>query len=162
MDAGSETLVDFHTHSHFSDGVLAPVALVERARDRRVSTLALTDHDTTAGLDEARAACQAAAIEFVPGVELSAVWRGQTIHVVGLQIDALHGGLQTHMSHVLERRQARLGEIGERLEKRARLPGRELAAAPVSRAAPRFPLGAPAGVRARATCAFAEIGRAHV
>jgi predicted metal-dependent phosphoesterase TrpH len=136
MDAGSETLVDFHTHSHFSDGVLAPAALVERARTRRVSTLALTDHDTTAGLDEARAACQAATIEFVPGVELSAGWRGQTIHVVGLAIDASHEGLQAHMSQVLGRRQARLGEIGERLEKRARLPGRELAAQAAACAAP--------------------------
>jgi len=136
MDAGSETLVDFHTHSHFSDGVLAPAALVERARTRRVSTLALTDHDTTAGIDEARVACEAAAIEFVPGVELSAGWRGQTIHVVGLAIDASHAGLQAHMSQVLARRQARLGEIGERLEKRARLPGRELAAQAAACAAP--------------------------
>lgn len=136
MDAGSETLVDFHTHSHFSDGVLAPAALVERARVRGVSQLALTDHDTTAGLDEARAACQAAAIDFVPGVELSAGWRGQTIHVVGLGIDAQHAGLQAHMSQVLDRRQARLREIGERLEKRARLPGRELAAAAAGCAAP--------------------------
>jgi len=128
MEAGSETLVDFHTHSHFSDGVLAPAALVERARGRGVSTLALTDHDTTAGLEEAAQACAAAAIDFVPGVELSASWRGQTIHIVGLQIDVRHAGLLAHMSQVLARRQSRLGEIGERLEKRARLPGRELAA----------------------------------
>ena len=71
MDAGSETLVDFHTHSHFSDGVLAPAPLVERARARGVGTLALTDHDTTAGLGEARGACQQSGIRFVPGVELS-------------------------------------------------------------------------------------------
>jgi predicted metal-dependent phosphoesterase TrpH len=136
MDAGSETLVDFHTHSHFSDGVLAPAELVERARARGVSTLALTDHDTTAGLEAARAACEAASMHFVPGVELSANWRGQTIHIVGLEIDERHGGMQAHLSRVLERRQARLGEIGERLEKRARLPGRELAAAAATCAAP--------------------------
>lgn len=136
MDAGSETLVDFHTHSHFSDGVLTPAALVERARTRRVSTLALTDHDTTAGLSEARAACGAADIGFVPGVELSASWRGQTIHIVGLQVDERHGGMNTHLSRVLERRRSRLGEIGERLEQRARLPGRELAAAAAGCAAP--------------------------
>jgi hypothetical protein len=53
MDATPEPLVDFHTHSHYSDGVLAPAALVERARSRNVGTLALTDHDTTAGLAEA-------------------------------------------------------------------------------------------------------------
>jgi predicted metal-dependent phosphoesterase TrpH len=136
MDAGSETLVDFHTHSHYSDGVLAPAALVERARARGVSTLSLTDHDTTAGLAEARAACEAAAIQFVPGVELSAGWRGQTIHIVGLGLEAAHDALQAHLCRVLGRRQARLAEIGERLEKRARLPGRELAAAAAACAAP--------------------------
>ena len=128
MDNSSEALVDFHTHSHYSDGVLSPTALVERAQGRRVGTLALTDHDTTAGLDEARAACSKAGIHFVPGVELSANWRGQTIHVVGLQVDDTQAGLRSHNDAVLARRRARLIEIGERLEKRAKLPGRELAA----------------------------------
>src|SRR3954468_20478731 len=128
MDASAERLVDFHTHSHFSDGVLAPAALVERARGRNVGTLALTDHDTIAGLAEARAACDAAGMRFVPGVELSAQWRQQTIHIVGLEVDAAHAGFNAHLDSVLERRRARLAEIGERLEKRAKLPGRELAA----------------------------------
>jgi predicted metal-dependent phosphoesterase TrpH len=128
MDSTPEPLVDFHTHSHYSDGVLAPAALVERARGRNVGTLALTDHDTTAGLAEARTACASAGIRFVPGVELSSHWRGQTIHIVGLQLEESHAGLQSHLSAVLARRRARLAEIGERLEKRARLPGRELAA----------------------------------
>jgi predicted metal-dependent phosphoesterase TrpH len=136
MDPSTETLVDFHTHSHFSDGVLAPAALVERARARNVGTLALTDHDTTAGLGEARAACAASGIRFVPGVELSAQWRGQTIHIVGLQVDEAHAGFNTHLTAVLNRRQVRLKEIGERLEKRARLPGRELAALAARAAAP--------------------------
>jgi len=136
MDSTPEPLVDFHTHSHYSDGVLAPAALVERARGRNVGTLALTDHDTIAGLPEARAACTAAAIRFVPGVELSSQWRGQTIHIVGLQLDAAHAGLHTHLDSVLARRRARLEEIGERLEKRARLPGRELAAIAVRTTAP--------------------------
>src|SRR5262245_34579994 len=81
MDSAAETLVDFHTHSHYSDGVLSPADLVSRARERGVSMLALTDHDTTAGLGEARASCQAAGIRFVAGVELSATWRTQTIHL---------------------------------------------------------------------------------
>lgn len=124
-----EPLVDFHTHSHCSDGVLSPSALVERAHTRNVGTLALTDHDTTAGLDEAQAACAAHGIRFVPGVELSANWRGQTIHVVGLEVDARQPGLGTHVDSVRARRRERLSEIGERLEKKARLPGRELAEA---------------------------------
>jgi predicted metal-dependent phosphoesterase TrpH len=116
MDATPESLVDFHTHSHYSDGVLSPAALVERARTRRVGTLALTDHDTTAGLAEARAACAASQIHFVPGVELSAQWRGQTIHIVGLQVDESHAGFNSHLDAVLQRRQERLREIGERLD----------------------------------------------
>jgi len=128
MDSNGETLVDFHTHSDCSDGVLPPAQLVERARGRGVDVLALTDHDTTAGLDAARAACETTGIRFVPGVELSATWRGQTIHLVGLQIDARQAGLQAHLARVLALRRTRLAEIGERLEKRARLPGRELAA----------------------------------
>jgi 3',5'-nucleoside bisphosphate phosphatase len=135
MDSSAEPLVDFHTHSHFSDGVLAPAALVERARGRGVATLALTDHDTIAGLAEARAAC-ATDIRFVAGVELSAQWRGQTIHIVGLEVDEAHAPFNAHLSGVLARRRERLGEIGERLEKRARLPGRELAAAAASATAP--------------------------
>jgi predicted metal-dependent phosphoesterase TrpH len=129
MDSSTEPLVDFHTHSHCSDGVLSPAALVQRAHTRRVGTLALTDHDTLAGLDEARSACVAKGIRFVPGVELSAGWRGQTIHLVGLQVDESNAGLRTHVEAVRERRRARLAEIGERLETKARLPGRELAAA---------------------------------
>ncbi len=127
MNTAAEPLVDFHTHSHYSDGVLSPAELVERARQRNVGTLALTDHDTVAGLDEARVACAAAGIRFIDGAELSASWRGQTIHVVGLEIDASHAGLAGHLARVLERRRTRLREIGERLEKRGRLPGRELA-----------------------------------
>jgi predicted metal-dependent phosphoesterase TrpH len=127
MDTPAEILVDFHTHSRYSDGVLTPSELVSRAQLRRVSRLALTDHDTTAGLAEAKAACDQAGIGFVPGVELSAAWRGQTIHIVGLEVEAQSEALRAYLSRVLERRQVRLKEIGERLEKRARLPGRELA-----------------------------------
>jgi predicted metal-dependent phosphoesterase TrpH len=128
MDASAEPLVDFHTHSHYSDGVLSPAALVERARGRNVGTLALTDHDTIAGLAEASAACDAAGMRFIAGVELSAQWRGQAIHIVGLRVDTSHAGFNSHLASVLARRRARLAEIGDRLEKKARLPGRELAA----------------------------------
>lgn len=136
MDTSAERLVDFHTHSHYSDGVLSPAALVERARGRNVGTLALTDHDTVAGLAEARAACDAAGMRFIAGVELSAQWRNQAIHIVGLEVDATHTGFNTHLDAVLARRRARLGEIGDRLEKRARLPGRELAEIASRNAAP--------------------------
>ena len=61
---------------------------------RRVDVLALTDHDETAGLDEARAAADEAGITLVTGAELSVSWEDLTIHVVALRFDAAHGGLQ--------------------------------------------------------------------
>src|SRR4051812_9104516 len=108
MDSTAEPLVDFHTHSHYSDGVLAPAALVARARGRGVGTLALTDHDTVAGLAEAQAACADADIHFVAGVELSASWKGQTIHLVGLEVDSTERRFAEHLAAVLARRRARL------------------------------------------------------
>jgi predicted metal-dependent phosphoesterase TrpH len=121
-------LVDFHTHSEFSDGVLSPEALVQRAAGRGVGSLALTDHDTTAGLARAAQACAAHQVKFIAGIELSSQWRGQSIHLIGLNVNASDQRLQAHNTAVLARRHARIAEIGARLQKRARLPGEEMAA----------------------------------
>lgn len=120
-------LVDLHTHSTYSDGVLAPRELVARAAARGVGTLALTDHDTMAGLAEAREACAANGIEFVAGVELSASWRGQAIHVIALGI--AETALAALLADIGARRRARVVGIGERLTKRGRLPGDAITAA---------------------------------
>lgn len=82
--------MDLHTHSTASDGILSPELLVSRAVARGVTLLALTDHDTQAGWPAARAAAQAAALDLVPGVELSATWRGRGVHIVGLGQDPDH------------------------------------------------------------------------
>jgi predicted metal-dependent phosphoesterase TrpH len=89
-----------------------------------VSLLALTDHDTTAGLAEADAAAATANIQFVPGVEITAGWRGQEIHVVGLGIDAGAPGLQLHLSGLVDKRRARIAAIGMRLAKQRHFNGR--------------------------------------
>lgn len=133
---GSSGFVDLHMHSTASDGSRAPADVIRAAARARLAAIALTDHDTVAGLDEARAACATAGMRFVPGVELSAQWRGQAIHLVGLEVDVRHAGFHTHLAGVLARRRARLAEIGERLEKKARLPGRELASLAARAAAP--------------------------
>lgn len=78
---------DLHSHSHFSDGALSPTQLLEQASDVEISHLALTDHDTTNGLHEARLAAQQNSIELINGVELSCNWNFQLLHVVGLNID---------------------------------------------------------------------------
>lgn len=119
---------DLHLHSHHSDGLLSPTDLMRLAAERGVGTAALTDHDTTAGCDEAAAACAATGLRFVPGVEVSAGWNGLSLHVLGIGIDAASPALGAHLAEVRRLRHERLTEIGERLERRAGLPGRELVA----------------------------------
>lgn len=112
-----ETLIDLHTHSHHSDGTLSPAELVSRAAARHVQVLALTDHDTTAGLPEAREACAAADIGFVTGVEVTAGWRGQELHVVGLSVDPESSVLQDHLAGILKLRRERVAAIREKLQR---------------------------------------------
>ena len=76
-----------HNHSTASDGLLSPTELIELAARTGVDAIALTDHDTTEGLDEAQAAAKRTGIELVPGVEISVSWGDTTLHVVGLRID---------------------------------------------------------------------------
>ena len=126
---------DLHLHSDCSDGTLAPSALVALAAERGVQMMALTDHDTLAGLDAARVACAMAGLRFTPGVEVSAAWRGQSIHVIGLGLRTDAAALGGHLEALRALRRERLYQIGERLEKRARLPGREIAAGACATAA---------------------------
>jgi hypothetical protein len=127
--------VDLHTHSDCSDGLLSPAALVALAARREVAMLALTDHDTLAGCQQAALACAAQAIRFIPGIELSCEWREREIHVVGLRIDLGDAPLLAHSALLLERRRARIEAIAQRLT-RARLPGQELAAMTLAVAVP--------------------------
>jgi predicted metal-dependent phosphoesterase TrpH len=120
--------IDLHTHSNCSDGALKPDALIERAAAAGVEVLALTDHDTVAGLDEAWASAQALGLELVPGVEISASWRAQAIHVLGLWIDPASRGLRGMLQAQGELRRSRMRKICARLEK-LKLPGKQLLAA---------------------------------
>lgn len=78
---------DLHCHSNISDGTLSPTALAARAQANGVDVWAMTDHDEVAGIAEARAAAAAIDLPYIPGVEISITWAGQTVHIVGLQID---------------------------------------------------------------------------
>jgi 3',5'-nucleoside bisphosphate phosphatase len=121
-------VIDLHTHSNCSDGALTPTALVERAKGAGVDVLALTDHDTVAGLDEADGAARTAGLRLVPGVEVSASWRAQAIHVLGLWIDPAGAALRGHLASQAERRRVRLRRMCSALGK-AGLPAAELLAA---------------------------------
>ncbi|MCR5537045.1 MAG: PHP domain-containing protein [Succinivibrio sp.] len=108
--------IDLHCHSTASDGTLKPRELVERAVELGLTHLALTDHDCVAGFAEAREAA-ASRLQVIPGAELSALWEGNQIHVVGLFIGLEHPELKTFLEGQLKLRIQRAEEIGSRLEK---------------------------------------------
>jgi predicted metal-dependent phosphoesterase TrpH len=79
--------IDLHLHSTCSDGVESPTRVMEVAREQGLDVVSLTDHDTTAGWDEARAACARLGMTFVPGIELSASLEGDSVHLLGYLVD---------------------------------------------------------------------------
>jgi len=108
--------IDLHTHSTYSDGVLSPADLVRRAVSRGVDLLALTDHDDTGGVAEAQDAASDLDIVVVPGVEISAIWSGQTIHIVGLDIDVRAPELADGLTSIRHSRGERAMRIAAQLD----------------------------------------------
>ena len=109
--------VDLHAHSTCSDGVLAPAALVAWLADSGTRLFALTDHDTVAGQEEAAGAARARGLVQVTGIELSAAWRGRSVHVVGLGIDPAASALGRATAALASLRHERARAIAERLER---------------------------------------------
>ena len=109
--------IDLHCHSNVSDGVLTPAQLINRAAQRGVVVLALTDHDDVAGLDEARSAALEKNITFINGVEISVSWRGRTIHILGLNIDPEYQPLFDGLLAIRTGRTQRAQNIAAELEK---------------------------------------------
>ncbi|KIQ79310.1 RNase RNM [Aeromonas sp. L_1B5_3] len=110
---------DLHCHTTASDGVLNPAELVRRAAEKEVEVLAITDHDTLAGLDEARStiAAEQLPLRLVSGVEISTGWEHHEIHIVALGVDEKNPQLSDFLTGQQARREERAQEIGRRLEK---------------------------------------------
>ncbi len=121
-------MIDLHTHSNRSDGTLSPAELTARAAAAGVDVLALTDHDSTAGLEEAARAGKPLGVRLVPGVEISASWRSQAIHVLGLWIDPESALLRRALEAQADRRRLRLDKICAHLAAIG-LPGAQIKAA---------------------------------
>lgn len=79
--------VDLHTHSNKSDGSLTPTELIKCAIEKNLAAIALTDHDTVDGLDEAIEYARDKDIEVIPGIEFSTEYNHKDVHIVGLYID---------------------------------------------------------------------------
>lgn len=111
-------MIDLHCHSTVSDGALSPTQVVQLAHKNGCTLLALTDHDHTGGLYEARQAAQALGMLFINGVEISTTWRGRTIHIVGLDFDIDNLILQNLLARLRSGRIERLAKIVDKLEKK--------------------------------------------
>ncbi len=107
--------IDLHTHSHCSDGELSPEALVQRAVERGLRVLALTDHDSVAGCARAAQAAAAHGLELLAGVELSTQWQGVNAHIIALGLDVHAPLLQQLLERQSQVRERRAVAIGERL-----------------------------------------------
>ena len=100
---------DLHSHSTASDGTLTPTQLLAHAASQGVDVLALTDHDTVAGLDEARTAAAEHGIQLINGAELSLTWNKLTLHVVALGLDPEYPPLRDGRSLLRRRHRAGYG-----------------------------------------------------
>ncbi len=109
-------MIDLHTHTTESDGRCSPQELVARAAAAGVTVLAVTDHDTVSGCEAVGQSCAAARIEFVPGIEITAVRRGGDIHVLGYFVDVASGDLEEFLVEQRSRRVDRIRQIIERLK----------------------------------------------
>lgn len=114
MNSGS--VVDLHLHSTASDGTLDPAELVTHVAACGVTLMALTDHDTVAGVEAAAGAARERGIGFVAGVELSAAWRGRAIHVLGLSVDPSQAALARALAGQQALREARAEAIAAKLD----------------------------------------------
>lgn len=114
--------IDLHSHSNASDGTEPPAQLIARAAAAKLDVVALTDHDTFAGLDAAAAAAEQVGITLVPGAELSAGSGGISVHILAYLVDRNHPGLAAELDRSraarfgrAERMVARCVELGARI-----------------------------------------------
>jgi predicted metal-dependent phosphoesterase TrpH len=117
MDAGKSMLlprkdimpnyIDLHTHSTASDGVYSPTELLQRAKGVGLRVLALTDHDTTGGLEEAAQAAATLDIEFIPGIEINTDVGGGEVHVLGYFVDYQQPAFQSVLKVLRDARERR-------------------------------------------------------
>jgi len=110
-------IYDLHSHSIASDGILTSTELLNRAHTRGVTMLALTDHDTTAGVAEAQRQALHHGIDFIPGVEISTTWGGKTVHIVGLNVQPEAPALVACLARMCEVRRTRTEAIAAKLER---------------------------------------------
>jgi predicted metal-dependent phosphoesterase TrpH len=107
--------VDLHMHSTCSDGTYSPAELVGLARRCGLSALALTDHDTLAGVAPAREAAAGSGVEVITGVEITCGFRGRELHLLAYFVDPDQADLAQALARLRQQRAERFGEMVRRL-----------------------------------------------
>ena len=108
-------MIDLHLHTTASDGLLAPAALVARAAACGLSTISVTDHDTTAGLAEADEAARRLGVRLVSGVEITAIHDGRDVHMLAYFIDPANAAFAEFLASQRRDRLGRVRHIADRL-----------------------------------------------
>jgi predicted metal-dependent phosphoesterase TrpH len=108
--------VDLHLHSTASDGLLTPTQLVRAAQAKGLQAIALTDHDTVDGIEEANEAAQGSGVTVIPGVEISTDVPGiQELHILGYHINPQHSELRERLTELTHSRLGRARQTLDRL-----------------------------------------------
>lgn len=110
--------IDLHVHTTASDGTMCPRDVVSLAAMQGLKAIALTDHDTMAGLNEAGEAGELLGVTIVPGIELSTDYQGREVHLLGYFLDPEAEKLRDYMAWVQSARRARNEKIVEKLQKK--------------------------------------------
>ena len=87
-------MIDLHVHTRASDGQYSPAEIIQKASEKNISVIAITDHDTVSGNEEAGVAAKEAGITFVPGVELSINFPTGEFHLLGLGLKKISPAFQ--------------------------------------------------------------------
>ena len=108
-------MIDLHLHTTASDGTLSPAVLVERAHQTGIRALSVTDHDTMAAVPEATEVAAAHGLEFIPGIEITAVLARRDVHLLAYFLDPVPPGLASFLHEQREDRSRRVREMVARL-----------------------------------------------
>lgn len=108
--------IDLHVHSNKSDGTLSPREVVRLAKENNLKAIALTDHDTVAGVKEAIEEGNEIGVEIIPGIEISADFNGGDLHILGLNVDYLNDGFNEIVNICQESRVDRNSKIIKKMQ----------------------------------------------
>lgn len=157
MTAHNQEFIDLHVHSNCSDGVLSPTELVKRAAGIGLKTIALADHDSVAGINEATAAGNGCSISIIPAVELSVQFKAwQDVHLLGYGIDHADSIFLEKLNGFRDRRERRNEEILVRVNEMLVSSGRKPVALETVLSFAKDAIGRPHIARALLECGYVE------